>query len=147
MFQSKQPPALHPTKVTTVIAELVEQGFLGKCSVNGKQVYRTLHKQGMPDLLRYKTLQTVKMQELKQIALYGEQSDQCRMVILRNALGDDLKEQCQLCDCCLKQQQTTFLPKIKTSFITSWIDKRPVIIASSTKKRKSPKGSAFSTAK
>ena len=109
---AKEPPGLvsiktltglHPTRVTTVVAELVEQGFLEKYSVSGKQVYRKLSKEGEPDLSRYKTQQAVKIQELRQIIHYGSQSEQCRMSILRQSLGDDSPAPCGRCDCCSKR--------------------------------------------
>lgn len=118
---------LHPTRVTIVIAELVEQRFLEKYSLNGKQVYRTLPKDAMPDLSRYERQQAVKIQELKQISHYGEQSEHCRMAILRNALGDDLIQKCGRCDCCLNTVNSP--SEEKFALITSWIDKRPLLIA------------------
>lgn len=142
--QAKAPPGLvaiktltglHPTRVTTVIAELVEQGFLEKYSASGKQVYRRLPKQDAPDLSRYKTQQTVKMQELKQIARYGEQTEQCRMGILRKALGDDLTQECHRCDCCLKKHNFDPIPHTQNALITSWLDKRPIPIAPITKEK------------
>ncbi|MEI8366548.1 MAG: RecQ family ATP-dependent DNA helicase [Parachlamydiaceae bacterium] len=142
---------LHPTRVTIVIAELVEQGFLEKYSNNGKQVYRILPKWGTPDLSRYKTQQTVKTQELRQITNYGEQSNQCRMTILRHALGDDHNQECRTCDCCIKKSPASPLPhgasslQFATEFaepsapqaasISAWINKRPVPITPTVKEK------------
>lgn len=119
---------LHPTRVTIVIAELVEQGFLEKYSLDGKQVYRVLYKNKIPDLSRYTTQRNVKMDELKQMTRYGEQTEDCRMGILRKALGDVQPQPCGHCDCCLNTPQEVFEDKEKFSSISSWIDKRPVII-------------------
>ena len=126
---------LHPTRVTTVIAELIEQEFLNKYSLNGKQVYQNLPKACKPNLSRYETQETVKLQELRQITHYGEQSDQCRMVILRHALGDDQAKECLRCDCCLKRTQAGPEINAKIPFITSWLSKRPVPIASIVKEK------------
>lgn len=142
--QAKAPPGLltiktltglHPTRVTTVIAELVEQQFLEKYSINGKQVYRQLSKKEAPDLSRYQTQLAVKTQELKQMIRYGEQTEQCRMAILRKALGDDHTQECRCCDCCLKKQPLHSSPQASNPLITSWLDKRPVPIASIAKEK------------
>lgn len=127
---------LHPTRVTIVIAELVEQGFLRKESVNGKQVYCCIPKEGMPDLSRYQIQQTVKIQELRHMSRYGESSTECRMSILRNALGDDLNDKCMRCDLCAPQlQRQLSFPEDKIAYIKSWIDKRPMPIAAMVKEK------------
>lgn len=131
----KTATGLHPTRVTTVIADLVEQGFLEKNSINGKQVYRIIRKNGSPDLSRYKTLQSVKLQELRHITHYGQQIEECRMAILRNALGDTKKDKCSRCDCCLKQIQPADFPESKIAYINSWLNKRPVSIAPMVKEK------------
>lgn len=153
--EAKTPPGLvaiktltglHPTRVTTVIAELVEQRFLEKYSLNGKQVYRSLPKEGSPDLSRYHMQHKVKTQELKLISHYGEQNNLCRMAILRIALGDELAQDCNRCDCCQKMhsrsriaEETPLLQfELKPSqfsSITSWIDKRPLPITPMVKER------------
>lgn len=120
---------LHPTRVTIVIAELIEQGFLAKYSLNGKQVYQVLPKYGRPDLSRYTNQEEVKSYELKQMLHYGEQSEKCRMAILRLSLGDDHAENCQHCDCCLKRNAAFNIPTDKLTFINIWLKKRPVVIA------------------
>ncbi|HEV8052934.1 MAG TPA: ATP-dependent DNA helicase RecQ [Parachlamydiaceae bacterium] len=116
---------LHQTRLRIVIAELMEQVFLEKFSLHGKQVYRRLPRAGKPDLSRYEIQQTVKRHELKQIIKYGELADQCRMDMLRNALGDELTQPCGHCDCCLKTNHSSTFSNLKLPFITSWIDTRP----------------------
>lgn len=129
LMSIKTHTGLHPTRVTTVIAELVEQGFLEKYSLNGKQVYRRLPKWQEPDLSRYKIQKKVKIQELKQMTNYGEQAEQCRMVILRRALGDEHAEKCLRCDCCVKDNAHHVFGLEKLSSIHVWMDKRPLIIS------------------
>jgi ATP-dependent DNA helicase RecQ len=141
---AKEPPGLtaiktltglHPTRVTTVIAELVEQGYLEKYSLSGKQVYRILSKQEEIDLSRYATQRKVKMDELKQISRYAESLQECRMVILRRALGDDQTTACGHCDCCKNQIESNPVVEEKITFIRSWIDKRPINIAPVVKEK------------
>lgn len=126
---------LHPTRVTIVIAELVEQGYLKKESQLGKQVYRLTQKkdQTLLDLARYKTQQSVKFQELSQMANYGNLQLQCRMATLRRALGDTSTNQCSHCDCCRCEVTTLKFSETKLASITSWLDNRPVKIAGTAK--------------
>lgn len=135
--KAEQPPGLnviktitdlHPTRVTTVIAELIEQRFLAKYSLDGKQVYKVL-KEGLPNLSRYKNQEEVKTYELKQMVHYGKQAEKCRMAILRTSLGDGQAENCQHCDCCLKKNTEVVLPADKLISINTWLKKRPIIIA------------------
>lgn len=135
---AEQPPGLnaiktitglHPTRVTIVIAELIEQGFLTKCSHLGKQVYKILPKQGQPDLSRYINQEKVKSHELKQILHYGAQSEKCRMAILRLSLGDEYADDCLHCDCCKKVDQEFLASSEKINAIDNWLNKRPIPIA------------------
>ncbi len=119
---------LHPTRTTIVIAELIEQGFIEKYSLHGKQVYKTLQKMSLPDLSRYTNQEKVKSHELKQMQFYGDQTDQCRMAILRQSLGDNQVENCQCCDCCTKKNEEINIPAKKLATINTWLNKRPVVI-------------------
>lgn len=136
--KSDQPPGLsaiktitglHPTRVTIVIAELIEQGFLTKYSLAGKQVYKTLSKENVPDLSRYTNQQQVKTHELQQMLRYGAQSEKCRMATLRLSLGDDQAEDCGHCDCCLKRDSDVDASVDKIASINMWLNKRPLSIA------------------
>lgn len=120
---------LHPTRVTTVIAELIEQGFLIKYSLSGKQVYKLGHKQGKPDLSRYAIQKEVKDLELKQIINYSSQSENCRMHILRTALGDERSTNCGHCDVCRKRTNDIRFDPEKIDEINHWLNQRPVPIA------------------
>ncbi len=120
---------LHPTRVTIIIAELIEQKFLEKYSLHGKQVYRTLQKTGLPDLSRYKAQEEVKSHELKQMMHYGEQAQVCRMKTLRLSLGDEEAADCQACDCCLKKNKDFSVNAKKIHAINTWLNKRPLSIA------------------
>ncbi|CRX37907.1 RecQ family ATP-dependent DNA helicase [Estrella lausannensis] len=97
----KRATGLHPTRVTLVIAELIEQIFLSKTSVKGTQVYRKVDSCGSLDLSRYQTQHRVKTEELNKILGYAE-GNQCRMEVLREALGDLEASACGRCDVCLK---------------------------------------------
>ena len=114
---------LHPTRATIVIAELIEQGFLTKYSLNGKQVYKVLQKKGIPDLSRYRNQEEVKSHELKQMLNYGEQLENCRMASLRKFLGDEHPENCQHCDCCLKRNTEISISSERIASINTWLNK------------------------
>jgi ATP-dependent DNA helicase RecQ len=141
---SVQPPGLtdiktitglHPTRVNIVIAELIEQRFLEKYSLNRKQVYRVLKQGGDLDLSRYINQEKVKFHELKQMLQYRDQINKCRMSILRTSLGDEQTEACQHCDCCLKKNQIIDIPPDKLNSINLWLNKRPVTIAPVVKEK------------
>lgn len=96
----KRLTGLHPTRVTVILAELVEQGFLEKKSKSGVQVYTSLKQTKKPDLSRYEIGQKVKQDELDKIILYAKSFSLCRMAFLRDALGDIHPEPCGHCDVC-----------------------------------------------
>ena len=119
---------LHPTLVTNIVAELLEQGFLKKESVKRTQVYKVEGKgQRRLDLSRYTTQYCVKTEELNKIISYAEQKAHCRMALLRSALGDLSASECGRCDLC---QKWTPLVTSDASAALHWISKRPVPIAS-----------------
>lgn len=108
---SKEPPSLidikritglHPTRVTVVLAELLEQQLLQKFKYSGKQCYGCTKQTYSPDLTRYKNQYQARTKELVQILAYGEQDSVCRMLTLREALGDEAAEPCKHCDICVK---------------------------------------------
>lgn len=122
---------LHPTRVTIVIAELLEQGFLSKYSLSGSQVYKVLEKYSKPNLARYANQQKVKKHELQQITGYCEEVEECRMATLRTALGDLLAGRCGHCDVCCGSaaEAPEQIPADKLAAISKWLDSRPVTIA------------------
>ncbi len=69
----KRMTGLHPTRVTIVVAELLEQQFLIKESLKGVQVYKILPQNSPLDLSRYSTQHLVKTQELDKIIAYAEE--------------------------------------------------------------------------
>lgn len=125
---------LHPTRVTIILAELIEQGFVVKQSIDGKQVYRTLEKSGLPHLERYHTQKTIKTRELEQMLSYGGQNQNCRMATLRSALGDQGVENCGSCDSCKGSLPLQIAPQ-KIAAINAWVDRRPLPITASIREK------------
>lgn len=125
----KRVTGLHPTRVTIVIAELLEQKFLRKFSDNGLQVYQTMVNYKKPDLTRYANQYVVKSRELGNMLDYGDQTNNCRMSTLRMALGDSQVAMCRHCDNCLGTQTAFNVSKEKVAEITRWIDGRASSIA------------------
>ena len=122
----KRMSGLHPTRVNIIIAELIEQGFLAKSSEGGVQVYSCLTTNGTPDLARYVNQQIVKNDELQKMLGYGRQTTECRMALLRAALGDRSPEACGHCDICRPSSSPNMgsdhLP------IVEWLNNRPTPI-------------------
>ena len=131
----KMSTGLHPTRVTIVVAELIEQEYLAKYSLDGRQVYRALPKQGQPDLSRYTAQEKVKSYELKRMKHYGQQSQECRMVILRSSLGDKEAKNCKHCDSCLELSSEESFPTDRILSIANWLNKRPLAIGSSAREK------------
>lgn len=127
----KRITGLHPTRVTIVIAELLEQKFLDKFSEDGLQVYKTLKNYNELDLSRYTNQYQVKTRELKNILHYGQLKFGCRMALLRSALGDQKVEPCMQCDLCSKSSLKLDFSEAKLRQINEWIDDRPVPISPS----------------
>ena len=122
----KRLTGLHPTRVTIVLAELLEQQFLKKESVRGVQVYH-IHQEGQPlNLSRYTTQHLVKSEELSKIIAYAEQKTDCRMELLRHALGDLAATPCGRCDVCQKQ---TPLAASDADDALGWLSMRTIPIA------------------
>ncbi len=121
----KRMTGLHPTKVTIILAELVEQNFLSKTSQGGVQVYKNLFKEQKPDLSRYENQEKVKTSELENMLHYGRQKEMCRMAVLRTALGDKKASSCGHCDVCQPSSET----QEDSSSIALWLQNRPYPIA------------------
>lgn len=126
----KRATGLHPTRVTIVVAELLEQEFITKYSLSGSQVYSLLPNHNTPDLTRYKNQYTVKTAELKKMLSYGELENDCRMSLLRLALGDTSAERCGQCDLCSKKPLEITCTPQKLAVINDWLTRRPLPISS-----------------
>lgn len=138
---AKEPPNLttvkrltgmHPTRVSTVVAELVEQGHLTKESLGRSQVYRAGAHNAPPDLSRYANQHAVKIRELEKMLDYAQPyANWCRMATLREALGDLSPGPCGHCDQC---SQTILQPTLSSDALShsqKWLISRPVHIAES----------------
>jgi ATP-dependent DNA helicase RecQ len=123
---------LHPTRVTVVVAELVEQGFLRKRSLAGKQVYERTDKQDAPELARYRNQLAVRMRELEAMLAYGRLATDCLMATLRRALGDRDAALCGRCSLC-KQQRSSVDLSAAVEDAQRWLGSRPSPIAASAR--------------
>lgn len=118
---------LHPTRVTVVVAELCEQGFLEK-RAKGRQVYVPTGKQGTPDLERYWRQNEVRRRELLAMLRFGDVEGGCLMASLRRALGDGEAQPCQRCSVCRRQSSSIELgDEIATA--AAWLEGRASPIA------------------
>jgi ATP-dependent DNA helicase RecQ len=95
----KQRSGLHPTRVTVVLAELVEQGHIVKEAQGRTQVYRNTGRTTAPDLGRYVQQHEVRTRGLQAMQAYAE-GKSCLMQTLRRALGDDQAARCGRCSNC-----------------------------------------------
>lgn len=123
---------MHPTRVTVVVAELVEQGFLRKRSADGKQVYERLERAEAPDLTRYRDQQAVRQRELGSMLAYGRLEVDCLMASLRRALGDREAAACGRCSLC-KEQRSTIDRTAGLTAAQQWLATRPSPIAASAR--------------
>jgi len=122
---------LHPTRVTTILSELVEQKFIKKVSSGGKQVYQRTHNTATPDLTRYTLLLKTKTDELNKMLQYSEQQSKCRMLLLRQSLGDTvLTDKCGHCDVCLPESKIV-VNIHKVDKISAWENSRTAVICPS----------------
>jgi ATP-dependent DNA helicase RecQ len=128
----KAASGLHPTRVTVVTAELVEQGYLQKRSVEKKQLYFATNKPGSASLDRYTSQHEVKSRELSRIIQYAGVNVDCRMATLRAALGDIEPSRCGHCDLCQPRQALNYeMDPHQLKKISAWLDARPVEIPAS----------------
>lgn len=125
----KQKTGLHPTRVNVVLADLVEQQFLLKKSVERKQVYCRTDKEGKPDLGPYQHQREVKLRELHAMLRFASDKEGCRMQTLRAALGDADAMPCGRCDLC----RPAFLSSKERVLgsIEEWLSLRPLHIPGS----------------
>lgn len=144
LMDIKRLTGLHPTRVTTVLAELIEQGFLKKTSLDGAQIYQLLpnKERRHPNLQRYIVQAQVKNEELRKMLFYAEQKNQCRMLLLRSGLGDVTATPCGRCDLC---QQTHPKPLPNSKGALDYLLTRPIPIAATKREQLSQGFSLFSS--
>ena len=121
----KRRTGLHPTRVTVVAAELVEQGFLAKKAEGRAQVYVATDRAGEPDLARYRDQQAVRTAGLESMIAYAEGRTGCLMQTLRRALGDDAAEPCGRCGDC---RETPLLASADRGDPAAFLVRRPVVV-------------------
>lgn len=120
---------LHPTRVTIVLAELVEQEFIEKKRAGNRQVYVLTNKAGRIDLSRYQRQLEVRERELKAMLNYGSnQLKRCLMATLRKALGDSAIEDCGQCNHCIRSQLSIKTDPMAVTLIESWLTSQIVSI-------------------
>lgn len=123
---------LHPTRVTVVVAELVEQGFLRKRSAGGRQVYEHTGRAGEPELGRFRDQQAVRTRELAAMLTYGRRDVDCLMATLRRALGDREAAPCGRCSVCRDQRSSVDVSAAALA-AERWLAARPSPIAASAR--------------
>lgn len=128
LMDVKRLTGLHPTRVTVVIAELLEQNYLCKAKVNGKQVYRTVANDKEPDLSRYANQYQMRTSELKFMLNYGEEKKHCLMQLLRQHLGDVDPECCNNCSVCKQLPLQAINGNSQITTISQWLNKKTVTI-------------------
>jgi ATP-dependent DNA helicase RecQ len=126
----KSRAGLHPTRLTVVLAELIEQGFVRKQLVKRAQVYVAVERDDRPSLLRYERQLDVRTRELEAMLAYGRGEHDCAMATLRRALGDDAAARCGRCDRCMGAP-----PLADEDFAglaaraSAWLETRPLVLA------------------
>lgn len=126
----KSRTGLHPTRVTVVLAELCEQGFVQKALMGRRQCYVWAGKPDRPDLERYRRQQQVRNAELDAMLRYGRAEPACLMQALRVALGDDEATACGRCDRCVSEGvvhvDSQAGPVVSAE---AWLDSRSIPVA------------------
>ncbi len=128
LTEIKRLTGLHPTRVTVVVAELIEQSYIAKSSREGKQVYHFLSKQNPPNLSRYQHQYEVRQQELTAMIYYARQHETCLMQLLRDALGDHEEKSCGHCDVCSGKIISIKNDRESIKSIDTWLQQRPTVI-------------------
>ncbi len=129
----KSKSGLHPTIVTVIIAELLEQEYLTKKQVDGRQVYRKTAKAGTLELVRYERQFVRRNAELTAMLDYASGKLPCLMQALRLKLGDGAAKPCEHCGACLKKASAVVLDATRLGEVQSWTEDRPVRIESSAR--------------
>jgi ATP-dependent DNA helicase RecQ len=126
----KSRTGLHPTRVTVVLAELLEQGFVDKVLDKRRQCYVWIGREGEPDLERFRRQLAVRNEELEAMLRYGRGEPACLMQALRVALGDREAEPCGRCDRCVPdgvmRASATVAPLVTAE---AWLDSRTIPLA------------------
>lgn len=121
----KRATGLHPTRVTVVLAELVEQGFVAKEARDRVQIYAPTGRAGAPDLSRYHNQHEVRRAGLAAMSTYAQGAAGCLMQTLRLSLGDPAAEPCGRCSVCTGLEPLDPAP----GGATAWLAARPVVVA------------------
>ena len=124
----KRDTGLHPTRVTVVLAELVEQGQLHKQGGAGGQKYAVTGAAQPADLARYRVQRQVREAELASMRQYAEQDAQCRMELLRRALGDTETAPCGTCSACVPAAARQLAPA-QVEAAAVWLARQGAAIA------------------
>ncbi len=119
----KRATGLHPTRVTVVLAELVEQTFLEKQLEGRRQVYVPTGHDAAPELSRYRNQHAVRTRGLAAMMDYAR-GDECLMHTLRRHLGDRESAPCGRCDRCRGES----LELRADGDAADWLGARPVIV-------------------
>ncbi len=119
---------MHPTKVTVVIAELVEQGFVVKRLAGRRQVYLQTDRQDRADLSRYERQHVVRTEELEAMLEYGRSSTSCSMQRLRLALGDTEATECGRCGSCQPGVAVEPIAESELAAARRWVTHRDIAI-------------------
>ncbi|MBX2798336.1 MAG: RecQ family ATP-dependent DNA helicase [Myxococcales bacterium] len=121
----KRASGLHPTRVTVVVAELVEQGHLVKEADGRSQRYRRTDRDSPPDLRRYANQTDVRTRGLDAMVAYAEGQTGCLMQTLRAALGDTDAQPCGRCGPCGGERLER---SPATGKAAAWLADRPVVV-------------------
>lgn len=128
LMMIKSRTGLHPTRVTVVLAELVEQGFVEKVLEKRRQCYVWTGQEGEPNLERFRRQLDVRNAELDAMLAYGRGEPACLMQALRRALGDDEAPACGRCDRCVPgaavRIDATATPPLVSA--EAWLDARTI---------------------
>lgn len=128
----KSRAGLHPTRLTVVLAELIEQGFVRKQLVKRTQVYVAVERDDRPSLQRYDRQLEVRTRELEAMLNYGRGEHDCAMATLRRALGDDAAARCGRCDCCTgAPNEVGDAHELAglAAHASAWLETRPLVLA------------------
>lgn len=127
LLDIKRHTGFHPTRVSIVIAELMEQNFIEKVRINQRQVYVLKNNDHQVDLSRYEEQLYAREWELTEILKYAAGS-KCLMATLRMTLGDKSAEKCGKCSSCLKTNSTIPIPEHEITATELWLSARTVSI-------------------
>jgi ATP-dependent DNA helicase RecQ len=120
----KRLSGLHPTKLSVVMAELIEQEFIEKSLQFKTQLYCLTNKRGLPNLSRYIRQFESRRSDLKNMQYFAEQPRKCLMSILRSTLGDTKVHNCGQCSVCSKALYRPVESPGLLLTISSWLNRR-----------------------